>query len=139
MSLVGGIGLCRLCQNGCGVTEREFSCTAEGLAGAQAFLASVCESPKPAVVTDEIVSNIVRCSGAGVFTIRLDQAPEGFKMVFIDDGKAFDPTTEVATPDVAASAEDRGIGGLGIFMVKKMARSVSYARQDGKNVLTVVM
>ena len=139
MSLVGGIGLCRLCQNGCGVTEREFSCTAEGLAGAQAFLASVCESPKPAVVTDEIVSNIVRCSGAGAFTIRLDQAPEGFKMVFIDDGKAFDPTTEVATPDVAASAEDRGVGGLGIFMVKKMARSVSYARQDGKNVLTVVM
>jgi anti-sigma regulatory factor (Ser/Thr protein kinase) len=121
------------------VTEREFSCTAEGLAGAQAFLASVCESPKPAVVTDEIVSNIVRCSGAGAFTIRLDQAPEGFKMVFIDDGKAFDPTTEVATPDVAASAEDRGIGGLGIFMVKKMAKSVSYAWQDGKNVLTVVM
>lgn len=139
MSLVGGIGLCRLCQNGCGVTEREFSCTAEGLAGAQAFLASVCESPKPAVVTDEIVSNIVRCSGAGAFTIRLDQAPEGFKMVFIDDGKAFDPTTEVATPDVTASAEDRGIGGLGIFMVKKMAKSVSYARQDGKNVLTVVI
>ena len=139
MSLVGGIGLCRLCQNGCGVTEREFSCTAEGLAGAQAFLASVCESPKPAVVTDEIVSNIVRCSGAGSFTIRLDQTPEGFKMVFIDDGKAFDPTTEVATPDVAASAEDRGVGGLGIFMVKKMARSVSYARRDGKNVLTVVM
>ncbi len=139
MSLVGGIGLCRLCQNGCGVTEREFSCTAEGLAGAQAFLASVCESPKPAVVTDEIVSNIVRCSGAGAFTIRLDQAPEGFKMVFIDDGKAFDPTTEVATPDVAASAEGRGVGGLGIFMVKKMAKSVSYARQDGKNVLTVVM
>lgn len=139
MSLVGGIGLCRLCQNGCGVTEREFSCTAEGLAGAQAFLASVCESPKPAVVTDEIVSNIVRCSGAGAFTIRLDQTPEGFKMVFIDDGKAFDPTTEVATPDVAASAEDRGIGGLGIFMVKKMAKSVSYARQDDKNVLTVVM
>ncbi|MBR2941254.1 MAG: ATP-binding protein [Kiritimatiellae bacterium] len=126
------------------MTEREFSCTAEGLAGAQAFLASVCESPKPAVVTDEIVSNIVRCSGAGAFTIRLDQAPEGFKMVFIDDGKAFDPTTEVATPDVAtpdvaASAEGRGVGGLGIFMVKKMAKSVSYARQDGKNVLTVVM
>ena len=139
MSLVGGIGLCRLCQNGCGVTEREFSCTAEGLAGAQAFLASVCESPKPAVVTDEIVSNIVRCSGAGAFTIRLDQTPEGFKMVFIDDGKAFDPTTEVATPDVTVSAEDRGVGGLGIFMVKKMAKSVSYARQDGKNVLTVVM
>ena len=121
------------------MTEKNFTCDSEGLVGAQAFLESVCESPKPAIVMDEIVSNIVRCSGASVFTIRLDQTPEGFKMVFIDDGKAFDPTTEVATPDITASAEDRGIGGLGIFMVKKMSKSVSYARQDGKNVLTVVM
>ena len=121
------------------MTEREFSCDTEGLVGAQAFLESVCEEPKPAIVMDEIVSNIVRCSGASAFTIRLDQAQEGFKMVFIDDGAAFDPTTEVATPDITAAAEDRGIGGLGIFMVKKMAKSVSYARQGDKNVLTVVM
>ena len=121
------------------MAEKAFPCTTEGLAAAQAFLESVCESPKPAIVMDEIVSNIVRCSGASGFTIRLDPAPEGFTMVFVDDGAAFDPTTEVAAPDITASAEDRGIGGLGIFMVKKMAKSVSYARQDGRNVLTVVM
>ena len=121
------------------MTERRFSCDTEGLVGAQAFLESVCESPKPAIVMDEIVSNIVRCSGASAFTIQLDQATEGFKMVFIDDGTAFDPTTEIVEPDVTAAVEDRGIGGLGIFMVKKMSKSVSYARQDDKNVLTVVM
>ena len=58
------------------MTERRFSCDTEGLAGAQAFLESVCEEPKPAVVMDEIVSNIVRCSGAKAFTVQLDEAPE---------------------------------------------------------------
>ena len=119
--------------------EKIFTCNTDGLAGAQAFLESVCDAPKPAVVMDEIVSNIVRCSGASAFSIQLDPTPEGLKMVFVDDGTAFDPTTDVAMPDVTAAAEDRGIGGLGIFMVKKMSKSVSYARQDGKNVLTVVM
>ena len=118
---------------------REFSCTADGAIGAQAFLESVCGSPKPAIVLDEIVSNIVRCSGASVFKVGLDQTPEGLTMVFSDDGKPFDPTREVAEPDVTASIEERGIGGLGIFMVKKMSRSVAYERRDGKNVLTVVM
>ena len=122
-----------------GAVERSFACTSDGLAASQAFLETVCTSPKPAIVMDEIVSNIVRCSGAGSFTIRLDQAPEGFKMVFIDDGTAFDPTQDAATPDITAAAEDRSIGGLGIFMVKKMSKSVVYERRDGKNVLTVVM
>ena len=121
------------------MSEKNFSCDLNGLAEAKTFLESVCDSPKPAIVVDEIVSNIVRCSGASAFTIRLDQAPEGLKMVFIDDGVAFDPTMDAATPDITASTEDRGIGGLGIFMVKKMAKSVAYARQDGKNVLSVVI
>ena len=121
------------------MTERRFSCDTEGLAGAQAFLESVCEEPKPAVVMDEIVSNIVRCSGASAFTIRLDQTSEGLEMVFADDGAAFDPTTDAATPDITAAAADRGIGGLGIFMVKKMSKSVSYRRDGERNVLTVVM
>ena len=122
-----------------GMVEKSFTCDSEGLVGAQAFLESVCESPKPAIVMDEIVSNIVRCSGASGFTVGIDAGEDGLRMVFSDDGKAFDPTTEVATPDITASAEERSIGGLGIFMVKKMAKSVAYARQDGKNVLTVVL
>ena len=121
------------------MSEKNFSCDLNGLAAAQAFLESVCDSPKPAILMDEIVSNIVRCSGASAFTVRLDQTPEGLTMVFVDDGAAFDPTTDVAAPDITAAAADRGIGGLGIFMVKKMSKSVTYERQDGKNVLTVVM
>ena len=120
--------------------EKTFPCTSEGLAASQAFLESLCASPKPAIVMDEIVSNIVRCSGASGFTIGLDpDEAGGIRMVFTDDGTPFDPTKDVASPDVGAAMEDRQTGGLGIFMVKKMSKSISYERRDGKNVLTVVM
>ena len=121
------------------MSEKSFSCDLNGLAAAQAFLESVCESPKPAILMDEIVSNIVRCSGASGFTVRLDMEQGGLRMTFVDDGTAFDPTKDSAAPDITAAAADRGIGGLGIFMVKKMSKSVTYERRDGKNVLTVVM
>ena len=121
------------------MTERSFPCTSEGLAASQAFLESVCDSPKPAIVLDEIASNIVRCSGASDFTLGLDRTGDALTMVFSDGGVAFDPTQDAATPDITASLDDRGIGGLGIFMVKKMAKSVNYSRRDGRNVLTVVM
>ena len=91
-----------------------------------------------AVVLDEIASNIVRCSGASGFTLALNKTEDALMMVFTDDGVAFDPTQDVAVPDISLSADDRGIGGLGIFMVKKMSKSVNYVRRDGKNVLTVV-
>ena len=121
------------------MTERRFSCNTDGLAGAQAFLESVCDSPKPAIVMDEIVSNIVRCSGSRDFSIGLDPTPDGLVMVFSDGGAPFDPTKDAVTPDVNAGIEERGVGGLGIFMVKKMAKSVAYRREGDRNVLTVVM
>ena len=118
---------------------KSFPCSQEGIVGAQGFLESVSPSPKPAIILDEIVSNIVRCSGASGFALGLGQTDAGLEMVFTDDGKAFDPLTEVVTPDITAGVEDRGIGGLGIFMVKKMSKSVSYRREGDENILTVVM
>lgn len=118
--------------------EREFDCNQHGMADAMAFLEEYCIAPKPGIIMDEIVSNIVRCSGANTFSVALDKDPDGvLTMIFSDDGKAFDPTVEAATPDVTASVDERSIGGLGIFMVKKMSKAVEYARHDGKNVLTV--
>ena len=119
--------------------KKTFACNDEGMVGAQAFLESVCAAPKPAVVMDEIVSNIVRCSGSADFTLDLEQTDEGLVMVFVDSGRAFDPTRDVEAPDVTAALDDRGVGGLGIFMVKKMSKSVSYRRDGERNVLTVVM
>lgn len=118
---------------------REFACTTEGMVAAQGFLELLCDEPKPAIVMDEIVSNIVRCSGATGFAIGIERGEGQLTMVFSDDGKAFDPTREIAAPDLQAGIEDREIGGLGIFMVKKMSKSLSYRRDGDKNVLTVVM
>ena len=118
---------------------RAFPCTKEGEIAAQAFLEEVCDEPRPSIVFDEIVSNIVRCSGASAFIVDFGQVPEGRVMVFSDDGKAFDPTREVETPDVSAALESRSVGGLGVFMVKKMSKSVTYRRDAGRNVLTVLL
>lgn len=119
--------------------EREFSCDQAGIRAAQAFLEGFGASPQAAIVMDEIVSNIVRCSGAKSFAISLERVADGLKMVFADSGIAFDPLRDVATPDVTAALGDRKIGGLGVFMVKKMSKSVAYSRTGGRNVLTVVM
>ena len=116
---------------------RSFSPDLDGIQQCQAFLETFCEDPKPAIITDEIVSNIVRCSGASGFSVEFSKDDTGLiTLVFADDGVEFDPT-KAPPPDIAAAAEDREIGGLGIFMVKKMAKSVDYERKDGQNVLTV--
>lgn len=53
-----------------------------------------------------------------------------------DDGIAFDPT-EVPEADVTLSAEERPIGGLGIFLIRQIMDGVCYERIDGQNVLTM--
>lgn len=54
----------------------------------------------------------------------------------LDGGKPFDPTKKT-DPNVTLSAEERQIGGLGIFMTKKMMDDVNYEYIDGKNILTL--
>ena len=119
--------------------ERTFDASQEGLLDAQSLLEEFGDNPKAAVIQDEIISNIVRCSGAHTFTVKLIRNGNDLTMVFKDGGKAFDPLTDIADPDVKASVEDRGIGGLGIFMVKKMAKSVAYERVNDQNILTVTV
>ena len=48
----------------------------------------------------------------------------------------FDPTV-ASDPDLAADLKDRPIGGLGIFLVKRIMDDVSYTWEDGKNILTM--
>lgn len=58
-------------------------------------------------------------------------------ITFTDDGKPYDPTT-AKEPNITLSAEERELGGLGIFMVKKMAAEIHYRNNNGKNILTVI-
>ena len=58
------------------------------------------------------------------------------RLTFTDDGAAFDPL-EIRDPDTTLAAEDRQVGGLGIFIVKKTMSPVIYSRRCGHNVLTM--
>jgi anti-sigma regulatory factor (Ser/Thr protein kinase) len=58
------------------------------------------------------------------------------KFVLIDSGTPFDPTKH-QTPDVQLPADERAIGGLGIFLVTQIMDNVSYERRNEKNILTL--
>ena len=57
-------------------------------------------------------------------------------ITFRDKGVAFNPL-EKEDPDVTQSAEERQIGGLGIYIVKKTMSEVTYAREGDENVLRI--
>ena len=104
----------------------------------EAFEVSMKLTMKLMVAVDEIYSNIVLYSGASEAQVRLAKEADTLHIVFKDNGKRYNPL-EAKEPDITASAEDRPIGGLGIFMVRKMVDQVEYAYEDGQNVLTLKM
>ena len=57
-------------------------------------------------------------------------------MTFIDNGVPYDPLAK-EDPDTTLSAEERSIGGLGIFMVKKTMDDITYEYKDGQNILKI--
>lgn len=57
-------------------------------------------------------------------------------LVLTDTGKAFDPTA-APEADITLSADERQIGGLGIFLIRQIMNEVKYERIDGKNILTL--
>jgi len=70
--------------------------------------------------------------------IDIDCLCEENEMTFVitDKGKPFDPT-QASDPDITLSAEERGIGGLGIFLVRKLMDSMTYERKNNCNVLSL--
>jgi len=90
------------------------------------------------IAIDEIYSNIVKFSGATEVTLIVEvrKATLTARLTFIDNGKPFDPLKQ-SDPDISLSAEDREIGGLGIYIVKKTMDSVCYRRNGDKNELAI--
>lgn len=91
------------------------------------------------MAVEEIFVNIASYAYApdeGPATLRMevDDDPLIVTVTFIDHGKPYDPLAK-ADPDVHLSAEDRQIGGLGIFMVKESMDEVIYEYKDGHNIL----
>jgi anti-sigma regulatory factor (Ser/Thr protein kinase) len=57
-------------------------------------------------------------------------------ITFIDNGVPYDPLAKT-DPDTTLSAEEREIGGLGIYMVKKSMDEITYDYKDGQNILKI--
>lgn len=88
------------------------------------------------IAVDEIFSNIKLYSGADEASIECTVLEDKVLLTFIDNGKPYNPL-ETAEPDTTLGAEEREIGGLGIFMVRKSMDDVTYAYRDNLNILTL--
>ena len=93
------------------------------------------------VAIDELFGNIAHYAynpDVGEATVRVEVVGDPLSVVitFIDGGVPYDPL-KAADPDTTLSAEEREIGGLGIFMVKKSMDDVSYRYENGRNILTI--
>ncbi len=75
-------------------------------------------------------------TGTGPAEIILNADDSKILLTFIDEGMEYDPLKK-EDPDTTLGAEDREIGGLGIFMVKKTMDDVTYRYEGGKNILTL--
>ncbi len=88
---------------------------------------------------EEIFANIVFYAYPeknGNIEAKLEKTYNSIIFKFEDDGIEYNPL-EKPDPDVTAPPEEREIGGLGIFMIKKMADKISYKRENHKNILTL--
>ena len=62
--------------------------------------------------------------------------PLAVVITFIDNGTPYDPLAK-ADPDITLSVEERDVGGLGIYMVKKTMDDISYEYRNGQNILRI--
>ena len=93
------------------------------------------------VAIDELFGNIARYAynpETGKATVRLEveENPLSVIITVTDKGRPFNPL-EKSDPDTTLSAEEREIGGLGIFLVKKTMDLIEYDYKDGQNILKI--
>ena len=92
------------------------------------------------IAIDELFGNIAHYAygkDTGEATVRVEVTEEPAVIItFIDSGIPYNPL-EKPDPDVAQSLEERQIGGLGIFMVKKSMDDITYEYKDGQNILRI--
>ncbi len=93
------------------------------------------------IVIDEFFGNIANYAynpevGPATVRVEVTENPTAVVITFIDNGVPYDPLAK-ADPDTTLSVEQREIGGLGIYMVKKSMDDVFYEYKDGKNILRI--
>ena len=93
------------------------------------------------VAVEEIFVNIANYAyhpdkGTATVRVEVSGAPVCVTITFVDHGVPYDPLAK-DDPDVTLSADAREIGGLGIFMTKRIMDDVAYEYKDGQNILTL--
>ena len=93
------------------------------------------------IAIDELFGNIAHYAynpDVGPATVRIEVTGDPLSVIitFIDHGIPYDPLKK-EDPDITLSAEDRQIGGLGIYMVKKNMDEITYEYKDGHNILRI--
>ena len=132
-----------------GMTERLFPADDSALNDVLAFAEEELEKaecpPKAmmqlTVAIEEVFVNVAHYAypdeeGQVSFGIAFDSESRSITFRIADKGIAFNPL-EKPDPDITLSAEEREIGGLGIFICKKTMDEIGYARENGENILTM--
>lgn len=127
--------------------EKTFSADDEVLRDVLGFVESELEkadcpmkvSMQIAIAVEEMFVNVAHYAypeGNGDILLGMDVSEDFVTIVLTDSGIPFDPLG-AEDPDITLSAEEREVGGLGIFMVKKTMDDVGYRFENGKNVFTI--
>ncbi len=121
----------------------DFAALGPATAEVRAHLAAA-DAPEAAtflaeLVIEELVTNTIKYGydtpGAHRIHLTVDYTAGQLRIEVRDDGHPFDPLAQPA-PDTTLEAEDRGIGGLGLHLVRQMSDDVHYERRDGQNIVT---
>ncbi len=92
------------------------------------------------IALDELFSNIARYAypdSQGMATVRIDIDSERIFLQLADSGIEFNPLKN-DDPDITASIDNRSVGGLGIFMVKKTMDEVKYEYINNQNIISII-
>ncbi len=91
------------------------------------------------IAVEELFINIASYAyrpADGPVTIQIDFVGDTASVVFIDGGRPYNPWDR-EDPDTTLSAEERDVGGLGVYIVKQSMNNVGYEYKEGKNILTI--
>ena len=93
------------------------------------------------VAIDELFGNIAQyaydpLTGPATVRVEVEEDPMAVIITFIDHGKPYDPLAG-EDPDTSLGADERDIGGLGVFLVKKTMDDVTYEYKNGQNILRI--
>ena len=94
------------------------------------------------VAIDEMLSNIARYaytqgSGEAIVQVEIEEDPRCLILTFIDRGIPFNPLTGTMPDTTKMPVRERPIGGLGLYMIKKMMDGIDYKYRDGKNIVII--